>query len=177
MLYRGSEAEPSRSFAISPTEDLPPEVMLDAERDVLEVAVDETFEVSWRARDDYGVRSVGVAVDGQDLDLVLRRPDRRVAELSEPSEWLSPQRLGLSAGARARVAIVAYDNDTVSGSKRGASREIEVVVLGARGLNRRVGERREKLLEVMIPVLARFLTEPWQRPNGGGALASYGARR
>lgn len=174
LLYRDGTPEPSRDFRILPNEDLPPEVMLDAgQQEVLEVALDEPFELLWQARDDYGIRRVGLALDGRDLDRVLKRPERRVAEVGDRL-LLTPRDLSLQPGSRVRLAVVAWDNDTVSGSKRGSSREVEIVVLGARGLDRRAAERRDELLEKMIPILARFLTEPWPPGDRSGELAAWG---
>lgn len=161
LLYRGAEPERSRDFAIAPEVDLPPDVVLDAgEAEVLEVAMDQSVPLMWTARDDYGVRRVGLAVDGKEGDRVLLRPERRQAEVAATAR-VSPRDLGLNPGDKVRLSIVAWDNDTVSGSKRGESRAVELVVLGASGVDRRQNERREELLTKLVPILARFLTEPW----------------
>ncbi|MBX2804000.1 MAG: DUF4175 domain-containing protein [Myxococcales bacterium] len=174
LLYRDGEPRSSRDFRILPQDDLPPEVMLDAgEQDVLEVALDGRIGILWRARDDYGVRSVKLALDGKELDRVLERPERRKAEVSG-ALTRTPKELGLKPGDRAKLSVVAWDNDTVSGSKRGVSRQVEIVVLGAEGLDQRAEERRDELLGKMIPVLARFLTEPWPPGERAGELATWG---
>jgi len=174
VLYRGGESERSRDFSIVGQEDLPPDVMLDAgSSDVLEVAADEAIPLVWQARDDYGIRKVGLAIDGRELDRVLSRPETRRAEVGD-TETVTPRALGLAPGARVRLSVVAWDNDTVAGSKRGVSREVEVVVLGASGLDRRAAERRDQLLDEMIPILARHLTDPWPPGETSGVMAEWG---
>ena len=174
QLYREGEPEPSRQFTIEVEPDLPPEVMLDTGGDdVIEVALDETFTMRWQARDDYGIQRVALAVDGTPTERVLARPERRIADVGR-RQTLRPRELGLSTGDRVRLAVAAWDNDTVSGSKMGMSRSVELVVLGPNGLGIREAERREELMELMIPLLADFLVEDWPLPGQSGRLARWG---
>jgi len=174
VLYRGGEPEQSRAFAIQPQEDLPPDVMLDVDSDgPLEVALDQSFPLGWRARDDYGVKSVHLQVEGADVGAPLYRMAERRAEVFD-QVLRSPRDLGLSPGDRVKVRIAALDNDTISGSKAGYSPAVEVVVLGARGLDRRAAERQADLLRMMVPVLARHLTDPWPVAETSGGLAAWG---
>jgi hypothetical protein len=174
LVYRGGEPEQSRNFTITPEQDLPPDVMLDVgEQEVLELAVNEPIEGLWQARDDYGVRKVGVALNGKEMDKVLERPDRRRSEVGGRLT-MSPRDLGLQPGDRVRFSVVAWDNDTISGSKRGESQSVELVVLGASGLDQRTSERRLELLEKMIPILARFLTDPTPPGGTAGEVAHWG---
>lgn len=174
QLYREGEPEPSRTFAIEVEADLPPEVMLDTEgRDVIEVAVDEAFPIRWQARDDFGIQKVALVLDGQPTERILARPERRLADVGK-RQTLRPRELGLKAGDRIGLAVAAWDNDTVSGSKMGISRTVELVVLGPTGIGMREAERREELLELMIPLLADFLVEPWPLPGKAGRLAAWG---
>lgn len=174
VLYRGAEPEQSRAFAIEPQADLPPDVMIDVDGDgPLEVALDQAFPLGWRARDDYGVRSVHLQVDGTDVGAPLYRMVDRRAEVFDQLVR-TPRELGLSPGDRVSLRVAAFDNDTISGSKVGLSPAVEVIVLGARGLDRRAAERQSELLALMIPVLARHLTDPWPAGETSGALASWG---
>jgi len=176
QLYREGEPEPSREFAIEVEPDLPPDVMLDTGGlDVIEVALDEAFPIRWQARDDYGIQRVALVLDGQPTERILARPERRVADVGK-SHQLRPRELGLRAGDRIDLAVAAWDNDTVSGSKMGVSRSVELVVLGPSGLGIRAAERREELLELMIPLLADFLVERWPIPSQAGRYAEWGER-
>ena len=175
ILYKGGEPERSRAFQIVPEEDLPPDVVVELEDDEgpLEVALDQSFGLGWRVRDDYGVKSVTLQVDGADVGVPLYRMVERRAEVFD-SLSRTPRDLGLSPGDRVKLRVAAFDNDTVSGSKLGVSRPIELLVLGARGLDRRAAERQAELLKLMIPVLARHLTDPWPAGETGGEMAAWG---
>jgi hypothetical protein len=175
VLYRGGEPETSRAFAIEPQADLPPDVTIDAGKEgPLEVALDQSIALQWRARDDYGVRSVHLQIEGADVGPALYRMTDRRAEVFDRLSR-TPRALGLSPGDRVQLRVAAFDNDTISGSKPGYSPAIEVVVLGARGLDRRAAERQAELLKEMVPVLARHLTDPWPAGETSGQLADWGA--
>lgn len=171
-LYRGGEPESSRAFAIAPEPDLPPDVFLEARAEVIEVAVDEPFELQWRARDDYGVVRAVLSVTGTRDVRELYDAEGRRAEAFDDL-LLRPTDLGLAPGSEADLQVLAWDNDTVSGSKVGTSRVIHLVVLGPQGRDARRAERHAELEAVMVPILARFLTE---RPLGpGGSAAGPGS--
>jgi len=174
VTYQRGEPRDSRPFSITPEPDLVPDVNLDVESEVLEVAVDEPIRIGWRARDDYGVARVVLEFDGREQTPALLVPRERKVEV-----WGAlgsrPFQLGLRPGDRVRLRVVAWDNDTYSGSKPGASRAIEVVVLGARGLDERADERQEALRDLMLDVLADHLEEPWPVSDTVGGLVSWGA--
>jgi len=174
VTYQQGEPRDSRPFSITPEPDLVPDVNLDAERDVLEVAVDQPIRIGWRARDDYGIARVVLEFDGREQNPTLLVPRERRAEV-----WgalaARPVQLGLRPGDRVHLRVVAWDNDTYSGSKPGASRAIEVVVLGARGLDERADERQEVLRDLMLDVLADHLEEPWPVSDTVGGLVIWGA--
>jgi hypothetical protein len=172
LLYRSGEPERSPDFSIEPEADLPPDVTVDSE-DEVRVAVDELFELGWRARDDYGVRRASLRLDGRDVGPALFEADERRAEASG-MERIRPRQLGLSAGDEVKLSVVAWDNDTWSGSKVGVSRSIRLVVLGAKGKDRRASERQQELVGLMVPILARYLTEPWPPGTRSGEIALWG---
>lgn len=176
LVYRGAEPERSRDFAITPEDDLPPDVMLDVgsgDEPVIELGLDSVLPLQWQVRDDFGVRKVAIALDGKDTDTILDRPDRRRAELGGRATF-DPRDYELSPGDRVRMSVVAWDNDTVGGSKRGESQSVEIVILGASGVDERQAERRQELLDKMVPVLAKFLVEPWPPGEKAGDLARWG---
>lgn len=157
-LYRGGDPESSRAFAITPEADLPPDVFLEAASDVLEMAVDEPFRLQWRARDDFGVVRAVLSVSGtREMRELFEASGRRAEAFDEVV--LRPSDLGLAPGAEADLQVLAWDNDTVSGSKVGTSRVVRLVVLGAQGRDQRRAERHAELEAAMVPILARFLTE------------------
>jgi hypothetical protein len=175
LTYQSGEAVPSRDFKIVPEVDLAPEVTVEAASNVLEVAVDQRIGVGWRARDDYGIRKVIVELDGQEIGSPLASPRERKSEI-EGQTSPRPSDLGLKAGDRAKLSIVAWDNDEVSGSKKGRSREIEIIVLGASGLDMKEDQRQRELRKLLIAVLADFLEEVYPPGRTSGSYASWGEK-
>ena len=175
VTYREGQALESRRFKIVPEADLPPEVQIEVESATLEVAADEAIPMTWRARDDYGVRRVVMEVNGKATGEALATPLDRIAEVNGAATR-RPVDLGLHAGDHAKLVIAAWDNDAVSGSKAGRSRVIDIVVLGAHGLDQREDERQRELRALLVELLAQSLEEPWPpaRRVTAGQLASWG---
>lgn len=160
VTWRNGEERPSRELSVLSEDDLAPEVMLDSDGDVLELAVDERFGLAWRARDDFGISRVGIQLDGKMAGGPVYRAEARRAEVADELTR-TPGELGLAPGARVKLEIAAWDNDTVSGPKVGVSRPIELVVLGARGKDARTEVAIHELVGAMILVLADHLEEPF----------------
>jgi hypothetical protein len=173
VLYQRGAPLPTADFAIEPEADLSPEVMLETDEEVIELALDRSFVLKWRARDDYGIDRVGLRMDGQDLGRVLSRPSERRAEVWG-EHYARPVELGLRPGDRVSLSVVAWDNDTYQGQKAGESRSIELVVLGPQGLDERAAERQLALRDLMLDVLADFLEEPWPPGETSGKMARWG---
>ncbi len=173
VAYRQGDARPSRDFKIEPEADLPPEVLMDTPSDVLEVALDDRLPLLWRARDDFGISKVIVEIGDVERGTPLASPRERKAEVFGQASP-SPRELGLSAGDRVQLTIAAWDNDAVSGSKRGQSRTVQVVVLGASGLDHRADQRQRDLRDALLELLATSLVDPWPPGRTEGALASWG---
>lgn len=184
LLYRGGEPEVSRAYRIEPQPDLPPDVTIDVGVEgAVELALDDLLRIDWRARDDFGIEKVILQIEGADVGPALYQMVDRRAEVFD-LHTTTPAELGLRPGDRVQLRVVAWDNDTISGSKVGESAPVEVVVLGARGLDRRAARRQAELMALMLPVLAGHLTDPW--PPGGaegspmgrdttsGEMAAYG---
>ena len=112
-------------------------------------------------------------LDGTEAPGALAEPRERRAEL-QGGLSPTPTELGLKAGDHVKLAIAAWDNDDVSGHKVGRSREIEVVVLGANGLDARAEDRHRELRKLLLHTLADFLEEPWPPGRTGGAVAAWG---
>ncbi len=174
VTYQDGSPLSSRPFTIAPEPDLPPDVTVEAEADVLQVALDEPIRLTWRARDDFGIARVALSIDGREHDRPLGSPRGQAEAVGEVGT--RPAALGLQAGDHVKLRVVAWDNDTYMGSKSGRSRVIEVVVLGARGVDQRSAERQEALRDQMLVVLADHLEEPWPVSRVQDALADWGMR-
>jgi hypothetical protein len=172
IAFRGGVSTPSRDFDIVPEPDLPPDVTLDASGDRIEVGVDERIPLRWHARDDFGVRRVIFEVDGKEVGAVLASPAERRADLNGDGAP-SPQELGLQEGDRVRLAVAAWDNDAVSGSKRGVSRAVLLVVGG--GDADMTAGRRQALMHVFVDMLAGHLEERWPPGRSNAEFRKWGS--
>jgi hypothetical protein len=171
---RADEArQESRDFQITANEDLAPEVMLDTEKEELQLAVDEDFQLIWRARDDYGIQSVAIQVDGARVGSPVYRMEERRAEVYG-DDWRTPAALGLAPGDEVELTVAAWDNDTFSGSKMGSSRPVRLVVLGPRGLEQRSDQQLENIVSAMLSVLADHLEEPFPIGSTNKDFAAWG---
>jgi hypothetical protein len=172
VTYQGGASLDSRTFQITAEQDLPPEVMLDDDLTTLELALDESLELAWRARDDYGVASVTLRLDGEAVGAPLFRASERDAEV-DGRVRRTPAELGLSAGDRVELQIGALDNDTVGGAKLGTSRSVELVVLGPRGMSARNDAMTLELMDALLAVLADQLVDPWPPGTSNAALVQW----
>ncbi len=167
----------TRSHVVALDEDLAPEVLLmGGEGKVLEVAWDQPLPVSWTARDDYGLASVSAEAQGAPgaRTHTLRQPLDTALRLEGAGDF-TPADLGLMPGVEARVRIVAWDNDAVSGTKAGHSAPVRVRVLGPRGQNDRRRRVVRKLRDAMLAVLAGHLEDSWPPSSQRTELRSWGA--
>jgi hypothetical protein len=171
-MRQGDRSRSSAEFALTPMPDLAPEVVLDLEESVFEVGVHEPIVLPWQARDDYGVARVALEVDGHEA-MSLHVQDGRAGEVSGQHNR-TPGELGLRPGEEARLVVVAWDNDTWSGSKSGRSIVVRVQVVGGDGQPQRNLEGERELMEEMLPVLARVLTFPRPKDRRERDWAAWG---
>lgn len=169
-LAEGEAIRPSASFKVTPVPDLAPVVTIEGEAEV-EVAVDEPLNLAWQARDDYGVRGVELRVDGVVHRVPTGRKDgpEQLGRLAD-----TPAELGLKPGASVQLVVSAWDNDTVTGSKRGDSRPVHLVVASTDGLDASALARQERLLALLVTALADFLEEPWPPGASEAQVARWG---
>lgn len=173
-LLRGEQTRTSRTFPISPEPDLPPEVIVDAERR-MEVALDAPLRLPWSTRDDYGLTRITLVVDGKE-ELELRTFDEAAVEASGTVDF-TPQQLGMSAGMVVEVQVGAWDNNGWAGSQLGLSEPpIQLVVKRAEDLRSLGPEEREELRDTLVDLLAGQLLDPWPPAGTSAAVARSGER-
>lgn len=170
----GSAPRRSPSYPIVPEPDLAPEVMLDVGARSIQVPIDGWIDGLWTVRDDFGVTEVALEIDGTARRPPLSRPSARQTEVAD-SLRARPIDLGMMPGQTYRVAVIASDNDTVSGAKTGRSEVIEVVVLDEQGVARVTDARRRELLDALVLTLADFLEEDFPPGRGAARWARWGA--
>jgi len=166
----------SPSYVINAEEDAPPVVALER-APTGGVPLDRGLGLGWSAQDDFGLNRVVLEIEREDGSIeerVLREPLDPTARLSGGVR-LSPRRLGLRAGEEVRLRVVAYDNDLQGGSKRGASADVEVTVLGAAGRGRQLREQAQALRDLMLDALADALVEPVPPARGEQGMTRWAA--
>lgn len=174
LLRTETSEQRSPDYAIEVDPDLAPVVELAAARDKLEVGWDDRIPLSWEARDDYGVLEAKLRIRSgkESRDVSLKRV-LDAQELLEGGLTQTPKGLGLKPGDEVTLEVVALDNDGVSGSKEGASRQIQVVVLGPKGQQRRNMALWRELRDAMVDALAPFAVEPGPPAHIQAELAAW----
>ncbi|MEL6341863.1 MAG: DUF4175 family protein [Myxococcota bacterium] len=159
ILVRGQQLDQSQTFRIVVDADAPPVVSMESDSQVA-APVNQPLRLQWKAQDDFGLERVVLEIeqDGEVREFELRRPLDGDPELSG-SVFMTPQELGLKSGSKARMRIVAYDNDWMAGGKRGESVEVEVDVLGPQAQGRRLAGYIRELRDALVLVLADYLVE------------------
>lgn len=174
-LVDGEAEKLTATHAVALDLDQAPELLVVAGEELLEVAWDQPVPVSWIARDDYGLVQVEVEpTSDSGHSYSLRKPLDPTSRLEGALDF-TPADLGLMPGTEARLQLVGWDNDAVSGSKAGRSTAFRVRVLGPRGQNNRRKRVVQELRDALLVVLADHLEDPWPVPPERAALRSWGA--
>ncbi|MEZ4271516.1 MAG: DUF4175 family protein [Myxococcota bacterium] len=140
-----------------------PQVYLDEPKTDIEIKDDQAIEVLWRARDDFGVGNVNLVIEpdgGEALKLPMfkaTQPDKR----REGRYRWSIAELTLQAGAGARFYVEAFDNDTISGSKRGVSSSHRLVLFSAQRHHETLLAKQREALGKLVDWLADELVSPF----------------
>ncbi len=164
---------PSADYRILPEPDLAPDVALSVPPKLV-LKADDTLDLAFAAKDDFGVARVvvEVVIGGEAKERVLRTlidVPRTVTDA--PAVTMAD--LGLAAGSKARLRVGALDNDEVSGAKMGWSSPVEIVVEGAAGTALRNRELMKQLLAALLPVLADGLVDPAPFANDGATAGRF----
>ncbi|MBI5525298.1 MAG: hypothetical protein HY897_03115 [Deltaproteobacteria bacterium] len=154
-------------YAAEVVPDKPPQAEILGPADLLsgekEVAEDGTVEMPIAAEDDFGVRSVAIVASVQGTG------KERVVHVAEPSgaptRWGGEHRielgpLGLAPGDRVTICVEARDNDAVSGSKPGRSRNYHLKVYSSVEHHAAFIEKAARAWESLIAWLAFDLEHP-----------------
>lgn len=174
VVFAAGEAAATPPFPVLPEPDLPPEVLVDGPGERLELDVDDAFDLHFSARDDFGVSKVRLEVDGRPATGDLWTSAKRTVNAA--GDWRgTPIDLGLKPGDAVELRVAAFDNDAVSGSKKGTSRPIKVLIKGGPPKSLRP-EEQEALIALLVDALAAHLEEPWPVGTASGEFARWGER-
>lgn len=166
----------SAEMKIVPEPDLAPDVSVQAPADRVKLAADDSFNLPYTARDDYGVTRVVVEVSqgGKKREVPLRSP-ADAPRLFGDQARLAPAALGLAAGERATLRVGAWDNDGIGGSKVGWSAPVELEVVGPKGTEEAAWAFRLAARDALVEVLADFLVDPVPPAATLESAAGWGA--
>jgi len=171
LMTTSGAAVSSPEFPITVEPDIAPQVAV-VPGDELRVGINQPLGLTWEAKDDFGVSSVVIELDGQVVGTPIYRARGRTATATGVIDR-TPVALGLGSGQQVTLRVGAWDNDTVSGSKIGWSAPVTISVGGAVGqaIN---DEERFELLDLTLELLASTLTEPFPPGNTSNDLAVWG---
>ena len=154
LLLDGSRSTPTRKYPITLEEDAIPTVEVVGVAEEVELAGGDSLPLVWRARDDFGLTEVAVAIsrggkgDRKVIQTLTDAPDNSEGETTwYPAEWDIP------AGESIELWIEVKDNDTVSGPKIGRSRVIKVKIASDDQRHEKTLKAKEALKEALIAVL------------------------
>jgi hypothetical protein len=171
-LFIAGQSSATAPFPVLPEPDLPPEVLLDGLGERLELDIDDAIDLKFSARDDYGVAKVRLEVDGRPATSDLWTAAGRSPTAS--GSWHgTPLDLGLKPGDAVELRVAAFDNDAVSGSKKGTSRPVKLLIKGGAPKSL-TPEDQEALIALLVDALAGHLEEPWPAGTRSADFARWG---
>jgi hypothetical protein len=171
----GDEATETGGHALTLEPDAAPSVELIQPAEDRTLTLDETLELSFRAKDDFGLTGVSLVVRNprrggdpvrRPLGSLDGTPEQHAGGLSLPLATLDAR-----PGDRLVISVEALDNDTVSGPKTGVSASRTIKVFSASEHHADLLARQEELLQRMVLQLADELETPLGPPGEGRPVA------
>ena len=169
ILFDGIQRLPSQAFDMVFDDDDPPVVSVEMKQ--TKIPSNRPISFKWTASDDFGLERVVLEIEkkGQVSSFVLRRPESNQLEMSANMKRAVSE-LGLHGGDTAILRVVAYDNqapldteesvaDGEAFGKRGASADIEIMIMTPEMTAEEMRELNRKLRDTMLFILADYLVE------------------
>jgi hypothetical protein len=146
-------------YAIQVTPDAVPVVKWLHPEDGIEVDETTVVDIGYEAEDDFGLQDAALVYQGSDgvehrLPLHQGRfPQRRVTEQSSWDLYQHP----LPAGDLVHVYIEVYDNDTISGPKKGVSETLTLKVRTREEEHQALEDLQREVTDALLDLLADHL--------------------
>ncbi|MGE3538466.1 MAG: DUF4175 family protein [Candidatus Tectimicrobiota bacterium] len=170
-------AQPPR-YSIHVVPDLTPKVAMRQPQDGLEVDEGTTLQVLYEAEDDFGLQDASLVYVGADA-VVHRVPlhkgrftERQVQESVawDLNQWPLPP------GDAVQVYVEVYDNDTISGPKKGVSQTLTLKVHSREQEHQQFEKLQEEIAAALLDLLADHLElaaqlRSWQEQVAAGQPA------
>jgi hypothetical protein len=121
----------------------------------LEILGDEILPIVYTAKDDFGVTAVRLSyqMGGIERFVLLRRGSNDRFLGPETFKW-DLGSLSLTAGDRVIYSLEVWDNDSISGPKKGYSRSFTLSVKDERVRAAKEGEEAQQIADAMLDLLA-----------------------
>ncbi len=159
----GDVIKETRRRTIEPVEDAPPEVTLLSPAADLELRKDETFELSVRATDDYGIDRIELVaqVRGPGHREVRRKLTAQMrGRVSSAHATVAVADLGAQPGDVVDVWVEATDFNTTTGPGVGRSETRAIEIWSPEKRHRELLDALTKIVEAMLDLLADRLESP-----------------
>jgi hypothetical protein len=144
------------SYRIDIIPDEPPQVDLIAPAPELELEEGRVLTLEYEARDDFGVRDLTLVYRGGPFGekrLLIDRIDEAATRYSGKYYWDVTDLFG-DAGEAITYYLEVWDNDTVSGPKRGVSATHTLRLRGREEEHRRLDDLQHQVAEKLVDLLA-----------------------
>ncbi len=144
------------SYRIDVIPDAAPQIDLLAPEPELEIEEGRVITLEYEARDDFGVRELALVYRAGGLGekrLVIDRVDETARRYQGRYFWDVTDLFGAS-GESVTYYVEAWDNDTVSGPKRGVSATHVLRIKGREEEHRQLDELQQQMAEKLVDLLA-----------------------
>ena len=128
----------------------------------LEVNGDETINLEFSARDDFGIQEINLIPktgDDRQEKISLFKEGNKKLLARERFSW-DLGKLGLRETEEVVYHLEVFDNDTISGPKIGSSRALRLRLKDLKGEHKQVAEMVQELSRQMLDLLADHLETP-----------------
>lgn len=171
----GDLLEDRQSHPIRALMDEFPEIHLDDPAADVELRDNQSVNLRWRAKDDFGISEVSLVVerDGQAEPTKIVLPTE--GDKREGAYRWSVAELHLEVGKEVRFHLEAADNDAIAGPKRSVSVSRKLTLFSARQHHEELHAKQQEALDALVDWLGAELTAPFG-PGSGKDLTAIHAQ-
>ena len=170
----GDLLEDRQSHPIRALLDEFPEIHLDDPAADVELRDNQTVNLRWRAKDDFGISEVTLVVerDGQPEPTKIPLPSDAADKREGNYRW-SVAELHLEVGKEVRFHLEAADNDAIAGPKRSVSVSRKLVLFSARQHHEELHSKQQAALDALVDWLGAELAAPFGPESGKDITAIH----
>ena len=164
LLTPEGDALLDRRFrTIVATPDSSPSISMDEPSTDIELKNDETVDILWRAKDDFGISRVNLVVEtkgaAQPTKFSLSTEADQETRLEGRYSWRASD-LQLKPGLDVTFYIEAFDNDALDGPKKSVTPKRRLSIFSATKFHNDLLKREQAALDAMVDWLGKELVAP-----------------